>query len=226
MESALGTDPNKADTDGDSYADGQELLNGYNILGQGRDNLDQDLAKKLDGKILLQVESKGEAWYVYQGKRYYLPDGAGAYKIMRFLSVGITDNDLGNIDSGTLSIPIKVRSDENTTNSNNQRRTDINTILNAIYQWEIDNNGAIPSAITTSSQPICRSTVTPDSCNQLGGSDLSNLTYNESYLSSLPVDADETNTDLTGYYIKKTSTNHITVTAPHAEGGEIISVTR
>lgn len=35
-ETLYGTEPQKADTDGDSYADGQEIINGYNPLGTGR----------------------------------------------------------------------------------------------------------------------------------------------------------------------------------------------
>lgn len=35
MEKRLGTNPDNADTDGDSYKDGEELKNNYNALGQG-----------------------------------------------------------------------------------------------------------------------------------------------------------------------------------------------
>ncbi|MDP2656630.1 MAG: CAP domain-containing protein [bacterium] len=60
---------------------------------------DRILAKKLSGRILLQVQSKGEAWYVYPVdlKRYYLGRPADAFAIMRKLGLGITDNDLGAI---------------------------------------------------------------------------------------------------------------------------------
>ena len=54
------------------------------------------------GKILLQVESRGEAWYLNpsDGKRYYMKDGEQAYQIMRFLSLGITNTDLRKIAVG------------------------------------------------------------------------------------------------------------------------------
>lgn len=44
----------------------------------------------LNGKILLQVESKGEAWYVYPktGNRYYLGRPDDAFSIMRKLGLG------------------------------------------------------------------------------------------------------------------------------------------
>ena len=35
-EARYGTDPNKADTDGDGYTDADEIKNGYNPLGEGR----------------------------------------------------------------------------------------------------------------------------------------------------------------------------------------------
>ena len=46
----------------------------------------------LKGKILLQVEKNGEAWYVYPNslKRYYLGRPADAFEIMRKLSLGAT----------------------------------------------------------------------------------------------------------------------------------------
>ncbi|MFH1711744.1 MAG: serine protease, partial [Patescibacteria group bacterium] len=61
------------------------------------------LANQVKGKILLDVERHGEAYYVYPDtcRRIYLKDGAAAYEIMRFLSKGITNNDLAKIPTGT-----------------------------------------------------------------------------------------------------------------------------
>jgi parallel beta-helix repeat protein len=61
----------------------------------------QSLKEKLSGKILLQVESNGEAWYVDPStyKRHYMADGNAAYDIMRNLGVGITDKNLAKIKS-------------------------------------------------------------------------------------------------------------------------------
>jgi hypothetical protein len=45
------------------------------------------------------VEAHGEAWYVNpaDGKRYFLGRAADAYNIMRFLGLGITNKDFGNL---------------------------------------------------------------------------------------------------------------------------------
>lgn len=57
------------------------------------------LVARLSGRILLQVESKGEAWYVYpkNGHRYFLGRPADAFALMRTLGLGITDRDLATI---------------------------------------------------------------------------------------------------------------------------------
>ncbi len=54
---------------------------------------------RLLGKILLQVQNHGEAWYVRKSnaKRYYMPDGKAAYEMMRSFSLGISDADLEKI---------------------------------------------------------------------------------------------------------------------------------
>src|SRR3989339_557671 len=104
MEEAVGSDPKKTDTDGDGYSDYTEIRNGYNPNGSGKKDFDQGLLEKMKGNILLQVQSRGEAWYVNpdDGKRYYMKDGDSAYEIMRFLSLGITNEDLEEIEEGEM----------------------------------------------------------------------------------------------------------------------------
>jgi hypothetical protein len=62
-----------------------------------------DLARRLRGEILLQVERQGQAWYVYPKncRIIYMADGDAAYTIMRFLGLGITNADLATIEIGT-----------------------------------------------------------------------------------------------------------------------------
>ena len=105
MEEALETDIRQVDSDGDGYDDDVEIRNGYNPAGPGKLPWDSGYAEKLKGKILLQVEERGQAWYVNpeDGKRYYMKDGASAYEIMRFLSLGITNDNLSQIPEGTIN---------------------------------------------------------------------------------------------------------------------------
>jgi len=106
---------------------------------------------------------------------------------------------------------------------NGQRRLDVNTVLSAVYQYSIDNNGNVPLNITTTVTPICQSGTV--SCTGL--IDLTVLTNNEKYLVSLPKDPSITATTGTaGYTIVKDSFNRITVAAPNAEQGAAISATR
>lgn len=106
---------------------------------------------------------------------------------------------------------------------NAQRRVDVNTILNATYQYAIDNNGNMPAAITSTPTLICQ-TGTP-SC--AGLIDMTALTTNEKYLVAIPRDPSITaTTGSAGYTIVKDTNNRVTVAAPNAENVAVISVTR
>ncbi len=60
---------------------------------------DESLSERLKGRILLQVEDHGEAWYIRKedGMRYYMADGNAAYEMMRYFSLGISNADLDKI---------------------------------------------------------------------------------------------------------------------------------
>ncbi|GEM_PF-1961168 len=90
IETALGTDPNQADTDGDGFSDKMEVIGGYRANGTGTLSVDKLLVTRLKGRILLQTDRAGQAWYVNpaDGKRYYMKDGQAAYVVMRLLGVG------------------------------------------------------------------------------------------------------------------------------------------
>lgn len=59
-------------------------------------------ANRLKGRILLQVEQHGEAWYIEPNTctRVYMKDGAAAYSIMRELGLGIANTDLEKLPDG------------------------------------------------------------------------------------------------------------------------------
>lgn len=95
FEDAIGCDKTKIDTDGDGNSDKVEVENGYNPTGPGVLALDYNFSDYHKGKIFLQVENNGEAWYVNpeDGKRYFLGRPADAFNVMRNLGLGISNSD-------------------------------------------------------------------------------------------------------------------------------------
>lgn len=90
---------------------GQEI-----VIGSGSENFDafiaaekalvtkvnKALSLRLSGRILLQVEAKGEAWYVYPVDllRYFLARPADAFAIMRKLGLGVSEKDYNVLAKG------------------------------------------------------------------------------------------------------------------------------
>jgi type IV pilus assembly protein PilA len=115
---------------------------------------------------------------------------------------------------------------------NAQRRSDVATILNAVYQYSIDHKGALPvgsassSSIDTYSKEICASTI-PAVCASNSLVDLSALYYSDQkYLVNIPIDPSMNSVQGTGYYIWKSNNNRITVKANNAEQDAVIQVSR
>lgn len=71
------------------------------LLLQPLYSLNAGLASHLKGRILLQVESKGEAWYVHpiSGERYFLGRPNDAFGVMRELGLGISNADFDKINA-------------------------------------------------------------------------------------------------------------------------------
>lgn len=114
--------------------------------------------------------------------------------------------------------------------NNTQRRSNINTIVNAVNQYAADNNGQLPSGITTSLRLIgttlsacdatlCGSEFPSATCYDLGG------TVAPTYIAAMPFDPVTGNSSNTRYGIKKSaSNNRVTVRACDAELGATIEV--
>jgi len=116
---------------------------------------------------------------------------------------------------------------------NAQRRSDVNTILKATYQYAIDNNGTLPSCIDTTAKGVCTggsdcaAYAAGDSGGPAAGCNLDALTG--SYLDNLPTDPSGepgTSVEYTGYDIVRDANKRVTVSAPEAENAATISVTR
>ncbi|HJQ08398.1 MAG TPA: type II secretion system protein [Candidatus Saccharimonadales bacterium] len=117
--------------------------------------------------------------------------------------------------------------------NNSKRRSDVSAILNAVHQYMVANNGTPPAGITTTDKTITGTVgaTNIDLCTALG-------TY-QNYIADLPLDP-QTGTDGTPstpacdgndydtqYTIRNSATgNRITVSAPDAQLGQTISVTR
>ncbi len=120
---------------------------------------------------------------------------------------------------------------------NAQRTSNVNTILNAVWQYALDNNGVLPLDITVVATEICTATqVTPDlDCITDYTPDLINLYVlidDEEYIPEIPADPqcpEVCEPDGIGYTIVKSANGRVTVAAPDTEttwGATVISVTR
>jgi prepilin-type N-terminal cleavage/methylation domain-containing protein len=114
---------------------------------------------------------------------------------------------------------------------NAQRRSDVLTILNAVYQYSLDNQGVLTD-ITDADGALEDDTAAD--CNATNGTDAlqleDKLTATSTYLTSIPTDPSATSSDtVSEYYLVRDVTGgsgRITVCAPLAENGVEITVTR
>ncbi len=107
---------------------------------------------------------------------------------------------------------------------NGQRYADISAILGAIYQYSLDHNGTIPPEIGNGEHEIC---MTGTTCDIETMVDLHALTDNGRYLTTIPQDPTGSTNDSTGYTITRFKfQSRIIISAPHAELGETITISR
>lgn len=135
LENTLGTDPQNSDSDNDGYNDKLEIEYNYNPLGAGKLNIDQNFTKQNLGKIFLQTEKNGQAWYVNptDKKRYYLGKPINAFAIMKNLSLGITNKNLNKITVGRSSSKIQTQPEIcNNCQNNNSANQVFASAINAI----------------------------------------------------------------------------------------------
>lgn len=121
---------------------------------------------------------------------------------------------------------------------NAQRRADVLTILNAVYQYTIDTNGTIPATITSTSACVLNTMEIATGTATTTAAPVQLYTYlvgsaaaSSTYIVSIPRDPNATSTTDatakgTGYAIVKTTSGRVTVCAPLAENAATISVTR
>ena len=117
---------------------------------------------------------------------------------------------------------------------NAKRSSDVSAILDSIYEYQSANSGSLPVSVQPASIP---------SGSRVASTDINLCDVVPTYLADLPTDPDMTATGSsvtggpspcspgttafdTGYEIAKTANGRFTVSAPSAEGGAIINVTR
>ncbi len=116
---------------------------------------------------------------------------------------------------------------------NAQRSSDVNALLNAVYQYAIDNNGALPTGVdsvytsaqvlgtaTTGCDTTCTATTTLASCVDISASLV------PTYIVGLPFDPSTGSASNTDYYIEKNSNGRVTVGSCDPEQSASIEITR
>lgn len=114
--------------------------------------------------------------------------------------------------------------------NNTKRSSDVNALLNALNQYAAANKGALPASITTTTTVIGSGAGQINLCadlvpNYIADMPLDPKTGTENPANSICTTAGASYS--TGYTVAKSATgNRVTITAPGAENGETITVTR
>lgn len=116
---------------------------------------------------------------------------------------------------------------------NAKRTTDVSLIVNAVYQYALDNGGALPADLDEKPDSNCAAHPEMEIC-QTGSTgalcsiDLRPLTNSQKYLVSVPVDPNGpiNGAEGAGYYIFRNPNGRVVACAPSAELGVTIQVVR
>lgn len=109
---------------------------------------------------------------------------------------------------------------------NAQRRSDVRSVLDAIHQYSLDNYGSYPNDIPvatdclTDGLNLCQSGMSCDGVN------IDDLLIDQKYLIDIPSDPTTATDQITGYRIMQNSNGRVSICAPSAYGGAVISVTQ
>lgn len=109
---------------------------------------------------------------------------------------------------------------------NAQRRSDVLTIINAIYQYSIDNNGDLSDINGGTVLPAISTDCDTDGDDAIDLADAL-VTASSTYLTDIPVDPSEGEDGVASeYLVGLNSSGRITVCAPFAENDVTIEITR
>ena len=110
---------------------------------------------------------------------------------------------------------------------NSRRTSDVDSILTAIHEYIVDNNGALPAGIATTEKQIgsC-ATGGSTACTGAGAACLDLSTLLAKYLKSMPLDPSAGSAATTKYSVIADANNIVTVKACAAENGALIQASR
>ncbi len=140
IEDAIGIDKAKDDTDGDGYNDRDELASGYDPRKAGTKlGIDKEFTNLHLGKIFLQVEAHGEAWYInpVDAKRYFLGRPADAFAVMRMLGLGISNGNFDSLKGDEVAEEVLEEAKEET-KEEEQVVEEEECYINSKYDYKID----------------------------------------------------------------------------------------
>lgn len=118
---------------------------------------------------------------------------------------------------------------------NAQRRSDVNTILSAVYQYAVDHNGSVPGTIPTDTEGDCPANdsgvnsgicIDGGTCTNLVNLHATLVGTSATYIVDIPTDPSGASGSDTRYDIVKDANSRVTVCAPSAEQSASITVTR
>jgi type IV pilus assembly protein PilA len=102
---------------------------------------------------------------------------------------------------------------------NAQRRSDVLTIMNAVYQFSLDNEGALPPTLLleTATDDDCGTSTGIDAMTLDGEDDLN--VASSTYITNIPFDPSEGESAVASeYYVVERTNGRITVCAPYSMG--------
>lgn len=110
---------------------------------------------------------------------------------------------------------------------NSRRWSDVNSILTAVHEYIVDNDGVLPTGVSTSEKQLGTCGSGGDTiCTSAAATCLDLSTTLAVYLKAIPIDP-QSETSVTTYYSVVTDSNNIiTVSACNAELTETIQVSR
>jgi len=105
---------------------------------------DYTFAKNISGRIFVQVQDKGQAWYIdpINFRKYYLGSGKDALKILKSLSIKVKSSEINKIKTGTISLATVKPAGINNGSQDNKTETIIAPDTKSLSLTITNSNGA------------------------------------------------------------------------------------